>query len=159
MPESQLIQCPVCGTTNRVPLEKLERGLAPVCGQCKKPLPVSIHPITVTDATFSAEVERSPLPVLLDLWAVWCGPCQMISPVVEQLAKEMAGRVRVAKLNVDENPATAERCHIRSIPALLVLKAGQEIDRIVGAQPKTEIVRRLEKAIQQPQSTPQSTRR
>ena len=77
----------------------------------------------------------------------------MISPVVEQLAKEMAGRVRVAKLNVDENPVTAERFHIRSIPALLVLKAGQETDRIVGAQPKTEIVRRLEKAIQQPQST------
>ena len=78
---------------------------------------------------------------------------------MEQLAKEMAGRVRVAKLNVDENPITAERFHIRSIPALLVLKAGQEIDRIVGAQSKTEIVRRLEKAIQQPQSTPQSTRR
>ena len=77
----------------------------------------------------------------------------MISPVVEQLAKEMAGRVRVAKLNVDENPVTAERFHIRSIPALLVLKAGQEIDRIVGAQPKSEIVRRLEKTIQQDQST------
>ena len=159
MPEAQLIRCPVCGATNRVPLEKIEQGLAPVCGRCKNPLPVSIQPITVTDATFSADVERSPLPVLLDLWAAWCGPCQMISPVVEQLAKEMAGRVRVAKLNVDENPVTAERFHIRSIPALLVLKAGQEIDRIVGAQPKTEIVRRLEKAIQQPQSTPQSTRR
>jgi thioredoxin 2 len=159
MPEAQLIRCPVCGATNRMPLEKIEPGLAPVCGRCRNPLPVSIQPIKVTDATFSADVERSPLPVLLDLWAAWCGPCQMISPVVEQLAKEMAGRVRVAKLNVDENPVTAERFHIRSIPALLVLKAGQEIDRIVGAQPKTEIVRRLEKAIQQPQSTPQSTRR
>ena len=77
----------------------------------------------------------------------------MIAPVIEQLAKEMAGRIRVAKLNVDENPVIAERFHIRSIPALLVLKAGQEIDRIVGAQPKSEIVRRLEKTIQQDQST------
>jgi thioredoxin 2 len=126
--------------------------LAPVCGRCKNPLPVSIHPITVTDATFSAEVERSPLPVLLDLWAPWCGPCQMISPIVEELAKEMAGRIRVAKLNVDDNPATARRFGIHSIPALLVLKSGQEIDRIVGAQPKTEILRRLENAIAQPQS-------
>jgi thioredoxin 2 len=153
MPEAQLIQCPVCGATNRVPLEKIEQGLAPVCGRCKNQLPVSIHPITVTDATFSADVERSPLPVLLDLWAAWCGPCQMIAPVVEQLAKEMAGRVRVAKLNVDENPVIAERFQIRSIPALLILKSGQEIDRIVGAQPKSEIVRRLEKAVQQDQST------
>ena len=153
MPEPQIIHCPVCGANNRVPLEKIELGLAPVCGRCKKPLPISIHPITVTDATFAAEVERSPLPVLLDLWAAWCGPCQMIAPVIEQLAKEMAGRIRVAKLNVDENPVIAERFHIRSIPALLVLKAGQEIDRIVGAQPKSEIVRRLEKTIQQDQST------
>jgi thioredoxin 2 len=153
MPEAQLIQCAVCGATNRVPLEKIKQGLAPVCGRCKNALPISIHPITVTDATFAADVERSPLPVLLDLWAAWCGPCQMIAPVIEQLSKEMAGRIRVAKLNVDENPVTAERFHIRSIPALLILKSGQEIDRIVGAQPKSEIVRRLEKTIQQYQST------
>ncbi len=153
MPEPQIIHCPVCGADNRVPLEKIEQGLAPVCGRCKNALPTSIHPITVTDATFSGDVERSSLPVLLDLWAAWRGPCQMIAPVVEQLAKEMAGRVRVAKLNVDENPVIAERFHIRSIPALLILKSGQEIDRIVGAQPKSEIVRRLEKAIQQYQST------
>jgi thioredoxin-like negative regulator of GroEL len=76
----------------------------------------------------------------------------MISPIVEELAKEMAGRIRVAKLNVDDNPATARRFGIHSIPALLVLKSGQEIDRIVGAQPKTEILRRLENAIAQPQS-------
>lgn len=153
MPEPQLIHCPACGATNRVPLEKIEQGLEPVCGRCKKQLTGSIHPIAVTDATFAADVERSPLPVLLDLWAAWCGPCQMIAPVIEQLAKEMAGRVRVAKLNVDENPATAERFQVRSIPALLVLRAGQEVERIVGAQPKTEIVRRLEKALQQHQST------
>ena len=117
-----------------------------MCGRCKKPL--SVHtPVTVTDATFSAEVERSPLPVLVDMWAPWCGPCQMIAPIIEELAAEMAGRLRVAKLNVDENPATAGRFEIRGIPALLVLKDGREVDRIVGVQPKAEITRRLERVI------------
>jgi thioredoxin len=103
----------------------------------------------VTDANFSAEVEHSPLPVLLDMWAPWCGPCRVVAPVVDQLALEMAGRIRVGKLNVDENPVTAERFQIRGIPALLVFKAGREIDRIVGVQPKSEIARRLERALAQ----------
>jgi len=104
-------------------------------------------PVTVTDATFAAEVERSPVPVLLDLWAPWCGPCRMIAPMMVELAEEMAERVRVAKLNVDENPATAARFNVSSIPTLLVLKKGQEVDRIVGVQPKSEIARRLERIL------------
>jgi len=142
-----VIQCPNCGAKNRVPREKLQQGLQPVCGQCKTLLSFASQPVTVTDSTFSSEVERSPLPVLLDMWAPWCGPCRAIAPVIEQLAAEMAGRVRVAKLNVDDNPETAERFNIRGIPALLVLKAGREIDRMVGVQPKSEIVRRLQQAI------------
>ena len=121
MSQTQLIRCSSCGANNRVPLDKVERGLAPVCGRCKVPLPIRLEPVTVTDATFSAEVERSPLPVLLDMWAPWCGPCRMIAPVIDELAREMAGRVRFAKLNVDENPAIAARFNVSSIPALLVL--------------------------------------
>jgi thioredoxin len=108
---------------------------------------VDTKPIVVTDASFSADVERSPLPVLVDAWAAWCGPCRMIAPVIDELAAEMAGRLRVAKLNVDENPATAARFDLRSIPTLLVFKGGREVDRIVGVQPKSEISRRLEPLI------------
>jgi len=99
------------------------------------------------DATFAAYVESSPLPVLVDMWAAWCGPCKMISPAIDSLAAEMAGRVRVAKLNIDENPATAQRFDVRSIPLLLIFRGGREVDRIVGAQPKSEIVRRLERVL------------
>ncbi|MDB5313662.1 MAG: thioredoxin [Gemmataceae bacterium] len=145
MSEPLLVRCPSCGATNRVPRDKIEAGLAPVCGRCKAPLPVSPKPVTVTDATFASEVEHSPLPVLLDMWAPWCGPCRTVGPVVDELAGELAGRVRVGKLNVDENPATAARFGVSSIPTLLVLKGGREVDRIVGAQPKAEIARRLER--------------
>jgi thioredoxin 2 len=142
--DTQLIRCPECGANNRV---QIVQGQAPICGRCKTPLSAGGHPVTVTDATFAAEIERSPLPVLLDMWAPWCGPCLMIAPVIEQLAVELSGRVRVAKLNIDENPLTANHFNVRSIPTLLVLKAGQEVDRIVGVQPKAEIARRVQRAM------------
>lgn len=137
------MRCSNCGATNRIYPEKMESGNQPVCGKCKKVL-VSTKTLTVTDSSFPCDVERSPLPVLVDMWAPWCGPCRMIAPALEELAGEMAGRVVIAKLNIDENPATAARFNVRSIPTMLVLKAGREIDRIVGAVPKQEIVRRLE---------------
>ena len=145
MSESVLIRCPLCGTTNRVQLERLESGIAPVCGRCKSTLPVQSKPVTITDATFALQVENSPLPVLLDLWAPWCGPCRTVGPVIDELSRELAGRVRIGKLNVDENPATASRFGVSSIPTLLVFKDGQEVDRLVGAHPKAEITRRLER--------------
>ena len=141
----QLVRCLKCGTTNRLPPPS--PGRKAICGKCKAPLVDGGGPAIVTDHTFSAEVEACPMPVLLDLWAEWCGPCHMLAPTIEQLSSEMAGRVKVAKLNIDENPGVATRFGVRSIPTLLVLKAGREVDRLVGVQPKQEIVRRLEKAL------------
>jgi len=144
----RFIKCPSCGATNRVP-PTARPGQKIVCGKCKTPLDVSSAasssaPVTVTDATFAEQVERSPTPVLLDLWAEWCGPCHMLAPTIAQLASELNGRVKVAKLNIDENPTTANRFGVRSIPTLLVLKNGREVDRLVGVQPKQEILRRLQ---------------
>jgi thioredoxin 2 len=144
MTDAHLIRCPACGATNRVAADRLAPGKKAVCGRCKTAL-VAAAPVVVSDATFADEVERSPVPVLVDMWAPWCGPCHMIAPTIEQLAVEMAGRVRVAKMNVDENPATSSRFGVRSIPTLLVFKDGREVDRIVGVQPKATIAARLER--------------
>ncbi len=146
MPETLLVRCPSCGSLNRASIEKLQQGLKPVCGKCKTGLAVD-HPVIVTDESFATDVGKSEIPVLLDMWADWCGPCRMIAPAVNQLAREMVGRVRVAKLNIEENPVTPARYGVQSIPALLIFKDGEEIDRIVGAVPKSEILRRLDQVL------------
>ena len=141
----RLIQCPACRATNRLPPAR--PGKKAICGKCKAPLEGPAGPVEITDSTFAEQVERSTTLVLLDLWAEWCGPCHMLAPTIAQLSSELAGRVKVAKLNIDENPRTASRFGVRSIPTLLVLKDGKEVDRLVGVQPKQEIVRRLERFI------------
>ncbi len=115
----------------------LGRGPAPASEPARPaPQAAPVKPVTVTDATFQREVLESDLPVLVDLWAAWCGPCRMIAPVVEKMAKDYAGRMKVAKLNVDENPAVSMRYQVQSIPTLLVFRGGRVIDRIVGAAPE-----------------------
>ena len=139
-----IVKCPACGASNRLAHDKLAQGLEPVCGQCGATLVAEAGPVHITDATFEREVRQSKLPVLLDLWAPWCGPCRMIAPALESIAREMAGRLRVVKLNVDDNPGTANQLGVQGIPTLVVFKDGKEIDRIVGAVPKQALVRRLE---------------
>ena len=101
------------------------------------------EPIVITDANFEQAVIRSSLPVLVDFWAVWCGPCKMIAPHVAALAQEFAGRAVVGKLNVDENPRVAGQFGIMSIPTLLIFKGGKVVDQIVGAQPAQVLRQRL----------------
>ena len=137
----QIVKCPHCGANNRVVTNPEKQA---VCGRCKNLLPaLSIEPLIITDANFDALVGKSSQPVLLDFWAAWCGPCRMIAPVVDLLAKEFAGKAMIGKLNVDENQRTAARFGVQSIPTLLVLKNGREVDRIIGAQPKEVIARKL----------------
>ena len=103
--------------------------------------------IVVTDDTFETRVLQSPLPALVDFWAPWCGPCRTVSPLVEEIAREYAGRLRVAKVNTDENPRWAGRLSIMGIPTLILFKRGREADRIVGAAPKSVLTQRVERLL------------
>jgi len=141
--KSRVVTCATCGARNRL-TDAPTSGKAAVCGKCHKPLPAGdVKPVIVTDANFVAVVAASSLPVLLDLWAAWCGPCRMIAPIVEQLAAELSGRVLVGKLDVDANPVTASRFNVQSIPTLLIIKEGREVDRLIGLQQKDSILGRL----------------
>ena len=137
--------CKDCGTTNRVPLGRNHAGVR--CGRCKRLLLLggssNGKPIEVDEGNFEREVIKSPIPVLLDCWAPWCGPCRMIAPIMEQLAKKYSGRIKVAKMNTDENPRVTADYGILSIPTLLIFREGKLVDRMVGAIPRGEIERRL----------------
>lgn len=100
-------------------------------------------PIQVTDDTFDQEVLQSDLPTLTDFWAVWCGPCRMIAPILEDMAEEYDGKIKITKLDVDHNPSTAMRYGVQGIPTLILFKNGQEVERIVGAMPKQRLVDRI----------------
>ncbi|MGI6368534.1 MAG: thioredoxin [Anaerolineae bacterium] len=104
--------------------------------------------VTVTDASYAQDVLQSDTPVLVDFWAAWCGPCRMIAPIVEELANEYAGRLKVAKVNTDENPGTPSSLGIRGIPTLLFYVNGQEADRVVGVRPKDELKRKVDRILE-----------
>jgi thioredoxin 2 len=142
--ERVLIRCPSCGARNRIPVARLNDG--PRCGRCKAPFPAIAtpsRPVVATDRTFADEVLASPLPVLLDCWASWCAPCGAMAPVLDDLARTYTGRLKVAKLNVDQNPVTASRYNVMSLPTLLFFRDGKMVDTAAGALPKQEIERHL----------------
>jgi thioredoxin 2 len=131
------IACAHCGATNRVPTARLDDD--PVCGRCGQPL-LAGAPVELTDANFDTVVGKTDLPILVDFWAAWCGPCQMMAPAFKQAAAQLKGRALLVKVNSDDNPMLSQRYGIRSIPTLLRLQGGRETTRQAGAVPVASIV-------------------
>jgi thioredoxin 2 len=140
-----LLTCPHCGSTNRI--RPSAKG-APHCGTCGKPLAWVVN---ADQETFDVETNASPT-VVLDLWAPWCGPCRIVSPILDAFARTHAGRVKVVKVNVDDNQQLALRFDAMSIPTMVVLKDGKVVDRIVGAMPQPALWSRLEPHLKPPKT-------
>ena len=142
-----ILPCSSCGVKNRVPVQRLHDG--PKCGSCGAFLSVEIwgRPVDVSDADFQQEVMEADLPVLVDCWAPWCGPCRVVAPVLDLVAEQYRGRVKVVKLNMDENPVTGGRLSISSIPTLLFVKGGDVVDTLMGVQSKEQIDKVLERIL------------
>jgi thioredoxin 2 len=135
------IRCPNCGRRNRVPAAA---SGVPRCGNCHQPLPWIVD---AGDDTFAEVAERASVPVVVDLWAPWCGPCRMVSPALAQVAADMAGRVKLVKVNVDDSPRLQQRFGVQSIPTLLVMRKGKETSRQVGAAPAAALRSWVEQAL------------
>jgi thioredoxin 2 len=127
--EPALIQCPHCGKTNRVPAAAAGH---PRCGNCRLDLPWIVN---AGDGNFALVAERSPVPALIDFWAAWCGPCRMVSPVLDKLAREKAGRIKLVKVDVDQSPQLSRRFDVQAIPTLMVIIGGKVVARQAGAAP------------------------
>lgn len=134
------VLCPSCAAVNRVPGNRL--GDRPKCGKCRESL-ITGQPLNGTDRNFQRIIEKSDLPVVVDFWATWCGPCQQFAPVFSQAASEMATRALFVKLDTEANQQTAGRFQIRSIPTLMIFHRGRELTRLSGALPKTQFMQWL----------------
>lgn len=139
--QTRLVRCQNCGRVNRVP--DASDGI-PRCGNCHQPLPWIADG---DDDTFAETAETATVPVLVDMWAPWCGPCRMVSPALERVAREMAGRVKLVKVNVDEAPKLQQRFTVRAVPTLMVLRDGRVLAERAGAVPAAEIRAWAERAI------------
>jgi thioredoxin 2 len=139
--EASLTQCPHCGKTNRVPANAAGR---PRCGNCRGGLPWIVD---AGDADFSTVAEQSTVPVLVDFWAVWCGPCRMVSPVLDKLAREREGAVKLVKVDVDKNPGLSRRFDVQAIPTLMVIVDGKVAARQAGAAPAEVLRTWLDRAL------------
>jgi thioredoxin 2 len=138
---STVVQCEHCGTKNRVPAAA---SGVPRCGKCQNPLP------WITDAdddTFAEVVEQASIPVVVDMWATWCGPCRMVSPALEKVARELAGRVKLVKVDVDKAPKLAQRFTVQAVPTLILMRNGQVIARQAGAAPAAVLRKWVEDAL------------
>lgn len=140
-----MIRCTKCGARNRIPADKIR--VTARCGKCGAVLPtddrMNGHPLIITEDTFDRKVLKSPLPVLLDCFAPWCGACRIIDPLIEELAAEWNGRIRVGKLNVDENKRIASKFQISATPTLLIFDNGILKERLTGALPKQHIMQKM----------------
>src|SRR5689334_12513551 len=143
--EAHIVTCPNCGTRNRVPAVGES---APKCGNCHRPLPWIAD---AGDDDFGDVAERSPVPVLVDLWAAWCGPCRVVSPALEKLATERAGTLKLVKVEVDDAPRLSERFTIQAVPTLMVLRNGEVLARQAGAAPQPVLRSWLEDALSESQ--------
>ena len=134
---STVVTCPSCGTRSRVPAVAEGR---PRCPACKNDLPWIA---SAEDESFAEVADSSRIPVLVDLWAPWCGPCRQLSPALEKLAGELAGKIKLVKVNVDNSPATQARFRVQAIPTMVLFRDGAEIDRLIGFMPKDKIIEKV----------------
>jgi thioredoxin 2 len=141
-PRTSTVTCPNCGKRNRVPAAA---DSIPKCGNCHQPLPWIVD---AGDDDFAEVAEQSPVPVLVDMWATWCGPCRMVSPALERIATDRRGRLKLVKVDVDASPRLSQRFEVRAVPTLMVLRDGDVLARQPGAAPEPALRSWLDQALQ-----------
>jgi thioredoxin 2 len=141
MHKISIVRCKECGAKNRLVIDKIQS--IPHCGRCRTPLAIPDSALSIGEGEFSKEVLEETLPTAVDFWAPWCGPCRMVSPILEEIAVENPGRIKVVKVNSDENQGLSAHYGIQGIPTIILFRDGEEVDRLIGVAPKDDIVRFL----------------